>query len=215
MNVVHHKADADPTLSKGVASTGILALARDIFVRDGYERFSMRKLAAAAGCAVGTIYLRFKSKDELFQRLVEERFEGLCRALRGLGERHQNGDPVVLLKKAMYTYVEFGLRHPNDYGFAFLVRYSSPGQPCRVHPAFEMIRFMVGRCVQEGCFREVDVETVAQALWAAIHGITSLLIQKPNFPWAGRAKVIEQVIHNAVDSLVVQPAMMRAKFNQS
>jgi hypothetical protein len=60
--------------------------------------------------------------------------------------------------------------------------------------------------VREGRFRKVDVETVAQALWAAIHGITSLLIQRPNFPWIGRAKVIEQVINNAVDSLIAQPA---------
>lgn len=213
MNTVHHEADKDTSDSKAAAGARILECARDLFNRDGYERFSMRRLADAAGCAVGTIYLYFPSKDELFQALVEERFERLSRALSGLGERHRNGDPVVLLKKGMYTYIEFGLRHPNDYRLAFLVSCSSPEQPYRMHPACEMIRFMVGRCVQEGRFREVDVETVAQALWAAIHGVTSLLIQKSYFPWAGRGKIIEQVINNAVDSLVVQPGLMQSKFN--
>ena len=33
---------------------------------------------------------------------------------------------------------------------------------------------MVRRCVEGGRFRPVDVETTSQALWAAIHGITSL-----------------------------------------
>jgi AcrR family transcriptional regulator len=165
----------------------------------------MRKLASAVGCAVGTIYLHFTSKHELFERLVEERFEGLLSVLGGLRERHREGDPVVLLKKGMYTYIEFGLRHADDYRLAFLIPSSSPGPSYQMHPACEMIRFMVGRCVEEGRFREVDVETVAQALWAAIHGITSLLIQETYFPRALRAKLIEQVISNAVDSLVIAP----------
>jgi AcrR family transcriptional regulator len=215
MNTVHHEADNDTPDSKAGAGGRILECARDLFNRDGYERFSMRRLAEAVGCAVGTIYLYFTSKDELFQALVEERFERLSSALSGLSERHRNGDPVVLLKKAMYTYIEFGLRNPDDYRLAFVVRSSSPEEPYRMHPACEMIRFMVGRCVEENRFREVDVETVAQALWAAIHGVTALLIQKCYLPWAGRTKLIEQVINNAVDSLVVEPGLMKSKFNES
>jgi len=105
MNTVHRQADRDTPDSKAAAGGRILECARDLFNRDGYERFSMRRLADAVGCAVGTIYLYFTSKDELFQALVEERFERLSSALSGLGERHRNGDPVVLLKKAMYTYI--------------------------------------------------------------------------------------------------------------
>ncbi len=200
-----HSLTVDKNFLRDQARARILEAASALFVRDGYERFSMRALAAATGCAVGTIYLYFKSKDALFQALVELSFERLSQFLSGLRERHQHGDPVVLLKKGMYTYIEFGLRHPNDYRFAFLLRATTTDHPYRVHPAFEMMRFMVGRCVQEGRFREQDVELLSQALWASIHGVTSLLIQRPSFPWVGRAKLIEQVINNAVDSLVVQP----------
>jgi AcrR family transcriptional regulator len=192
--------------SKDFPREAILNTAREIFVRDGYERFSMRRLAGELGCAVGTPYIHFKSKEQLFQILVEQSFERLYQFLAGLRDRHQNGDPVVLLKKGMYTYIQFGLQNPNDYRFAFVLRSPDAEEPYRVHPAFEVMRFMVARCVDEGRFRELDVETVAQALWAAIHGITSLLIQRPNFPWVARSKVIEQVINNAVDSLIAQPA---------
>lgn len=188
----------------------ILNAAREIFVRDGFEGFSMRRLAAGLGCAVGTPYVHFNSKEELFQTLVEQSFERLYQCLSGLRDRHQNGDPVVLLRKGMYTYIQFGLQNPNDYRFAFLLRALPAGQAYRVHPAFEELRFAVTRCVDEGRFREVDVETVAQALWAAIHGITSLLLQRPNFPWVGRAKVIEQVINNSVDSLIALTAPVTA-----
>jgi hypothetical protein len=67
---------------------------------------------------------------------------------------------------------------------------------------------MVGRCVEEKRFRSVDVETASQALWAAIHGITSLLIQRPTFPWVGKKQVVEQVINSAIDSLLTTPRAM-------
>lgn len=208
MNDVH--SGNVPRLPKDSTRDSVLLAAREIFIRDGYEGFSMRRLAAELGCALGTPYVHFKNKEQLFQTLVEQSFQRLYQFLSGLRDRHQNGDPVVLLKKGMYTYIQFGLQNPNDYRFAFLLPSPAADQPYQVHPAFEMMRFMVVRCVEEGRFREVDIDTVAQALWAAIHGITSLLIQRPNFPWVGRAKLAEQVINNAVNSLIAQPTPLSA-----
>lgn len=184
----------------------ILEAARVIFMGDGNHRFSMRRLAAMSGCAVGTIYVHFKSKEEVSRALVEQSFARLFHALSGLMNRHQNGDPVILLKKGLYTYIEFGLRNANDYRFAF----DSP-EYCGMQSVLETIRFMVRRCVEEHRFRCVDDEIVAQALWAAIHGITSVLIQTQIIPGTTRAKVIEQVIHSAVDNLLVAPLLASAR----
>jgi AcrR family transcriptional regulator len=205
MNSVQSTEPQYRRASKDCSRTAILNAAREIFLRDGYAAFSMRRLAADLGCAVGTPYGHFKSKQELFHTLLEQTFERLCQFLVGLRDRHQEGDPVVLLKKGMYTYIRFGLQNPSDYRLAFFLSWPAPDRLDRSHPVFEIIGSMGARCVKEGRFRHVDVETVAQALWAAIHGITSLLIQRPDFPWVGRANVIEQVINNAVDSLV-QPS---------
>jgi hypothetical protein len=61
---------------------------------------------------------------------------------------------------------------------------------------------MVRRCIEAQRFPTADVETTAQALWAAVHGITSLLIQRPAFPWVAKKKVIAQVINSAIDNLL-------------
>jgi AcrR family transcriptional regulator len=182
--------------------TVILDAAREIFAREGYESFSMRKLAKQIEYSPGSIYLHFKNKEELFETLVEESFERLLQALNRIKNGQAEEDPAEALKKGMRAYVEFGLRNPNDYRFAFLLRPPVLKRPYRTHPAFGTMRHMVGRCVDEKRFRPVDVETTSQALWAAIHGITSLLIQRPTFPWVGKKQVIEQVINNAVDSLM-------------
>ncbi len=183
----------------------ILDAAREIFAREGYESFSMRRLATKIEYSPGSIYLHFKNKEELFETLVDESFERLLLALNKIKNGHAEDDPVEALKKGFRAYVDFGLRNPNDYRFAFLLRRPVVKRPYRVHPAFAIMRYMVGRCVDEKRFREVDVETTSQALWAAIHGITSLLIQRPTFPWVGKKQVIEQVIDNAVDGLMAAP----------
>lgn len=183
----------------------ILDAARNIFVHGGYENFSMRKLADRIEYSPGSVYLHFKNKEELFECLVEESFARLLRTLTGLQNGQERQDPVDELKKGMRAYVEFGLRNPNDYRFVFMLKPPAEKRPYKVHEAFEVLRKMVRRCVEEKRFRAVNMETTAQALWTSVHGITSLLIQRPTFPWVSRKRLTGQVIRMAVDSLIAEP----------
>jgi AcrR family transcriptional regulator len=177
--------------------TAILEAARAAFLREGYESVSVRSLAATIGCSHGNLYLHFKNKEQLFDCLVEESFAQLAEALKGLKQGLPDEAPVQMLKRAARAYVDFGLRNPGAYEFAFLLR--RPGRPRRRKPhlAYEYLRSVV-----EPFASEADVDVASQAVWAAVHGVTSLLILRPWFPWADRDKVIQQVIDGAVDGLV-------------
>lgn len=179
----------------------ILDAAREAFVQEGYEAVSMRALAARIGCSHASIYLQFKDKEALFDCLVEESFRQLADSLRGLKEAGRRMDPIRLVKRAARAYVDFALRNPGVYEFAFILR--RPGGPRRVKPhlAYEYLRSLVQFCMDRKAFRRMDVDVASQALWAAVHGVTSLLIFRPTFPWAGREAVIQRVIDSAVDSL--------------
>src|SRR5947209_5996138 len=155
----------------------ILTAAREVLQVDGYEGFSLRKLAKAVGCAPGTIYLYFTSKSELFETLAAESLQRLHRSVSGLRDRHRNDDPVPLLKKTLYTLVEFGLRNPGEYEHAFLHR--AADDIARIDSPAEVLRSVVARCVYEGAFRpNVDVDCTTDGLFAAAHGITLLLIHR-------------------------------------
>jgi len=67
--------------------------------------------------------------------------------------------------------------------------------------AFNSLRTGVGACIQQGKFRATDPDAVSQAIWAAIHGITSLLIGKPFFPWVNKDRVIDLVIDSMLEGL--------------
>ena len=183
----------------------ILDAAREIFVGQGYENFSMRKLAEKIEYSAGSVYLHFKSKEELFECLMEESFARLHKTLMTLRAGQQGQDPVEELRQGMWAYVEFGLRNPNDYRFAFMLRPPVDQRPYKAHAAFDVLRQMVKRCIEEKRFRDPDVESTSQVLWASAHGTTSLLIQRPAFPWAPKNKLLTQLIGTLMAGLMAAP----------
>lgn len=176
----------------------ILDAAGEAFVHDGYEGVSMRRLAERVGCSHGNLYLHFKDKEELFDCLVEESFQKFDAAMRA-PEALRRGDPVEMARKMGRAYVAFGLANQSAYEFAFLMR--RPGRD-KVHPPYERLRALAQRCLDEKRFRPVDVDVASQVLWSAVHGITSLLILRPGFPWADKDTLIGQVVDAAVNGLL-------------
>jgi AcrR family transcriptional regulator len=186
---------------KAELKSDILAAAREIFVRDGYEAFTIRKLAKQVGFSPGNIYLYFKDKNEIFDCLVDQSFAELVAALPQPDDTKRE-DPVGLLKRSLRTYVKFGLEHPNHYRFSFLLQPAEHPRPHKQRAAYENLLRKVRLCIEAGRFKTNDVQLGTQALWAAAHGITSLFIDRPQFPWVARKRLINQVLDSAVDGLL-------------
>ena len=177
----------------------ILDAAREAFVRDGFASVSMRSLAEAVGLSHGSIYVYFRDKEALFDALVKQSFDELAAALQRTARIK---DPVRFLKRAGRTYVEFALNNPGAYEFAFILRRPGPREAEGRHHAYGLLRAGVNRCILEKGLAIRDADAASQALWAAVHGIASLLILRPWFPWAKKEKLIAMVVDNAVDGLV-------------
>lgn len=204
MNIQTHR-ERQRTAIRGT----ILKAARGTLIRGGYSGFSMRKLAEKIGCSPGTIYLYFRSKEHLVDCLVEEAFDKL---LDILDEAHDSEKPVRSLRNKLRAYVDFGLRFPNHYHLAFVMRPTGRAVTTQVrpHPSFDVLRDAVRRCVDQKRFPGPDVETTSQVLWTAIHGVTSLLIVLPKFPWVDQEELIDSVIDNAIAGLR-QPSEKRRR----
>ncbi|MBI3663454.1 MAG: TetR/AcrR family transcriptional regulator [Acidobacteria bacterium] len=185
----------------------ILDAARELFVREGYENFSMRKLAEKIEYSPTTIYLYFKDKADLLFNLCEETFSKLVQQLETIASLAT--DPLDGLRAGMLAYVEFGVKHPANYLVTFVLphpigtpdseRYLCPtGMGLR---AFDCLRQAVAECVRAGKFRSLDLEKASQAIWAVLHGVTSLLVVHPDFPWVDRNDLVDQVIETTIEGL--------------
>lgn len=182
----------------------ILGCARKSFVEDGYEDFSLRGLAQRIGYSPAAIYRYFKSKDEIFACLTAESFDLLIKASSAV-VAEPDEDSVSVLKRGMHAYVAFGLENPDHYRIAFLIGGRAARGPRRPRAAYEALRARVQRCLDSGRMLPADPDLLAQSLWAAAHGVTSLLVQRPSFPWVARNKLVDRVIDSAVNALLVSP----------
>ncbi|MBA3713548.1 MAG: TetR/AcrR family transcriptional regulator [Pyrinomonadaceae bacterium] len=185
----------------------ILDAARTLFIREGYENVSMRKVAEKIEYSPTTIYLYFKSKAELLNCLCEETFAKLGARLEALAK--DSPDPVEGLRKGLRVYIEFGLKNPSHYTVTFInhpLHHEGLGEEFAYegsmgHKAFSYLSAAVGECVRQKKFRRVDVEATSQATWAAVHGLTSLLIVHPDFPWVARNKLIDSLLDTLIEGL--------------
>ena len=122
---------------------------------------------------------------------------------QGLGDR---GEVRVVaddqaVAAGLRIYLDFGLENPDADRVAFMIEgphgrvavagpvdesdVSVPG-----HTAFDILRRMIADLHRRGLGAGDDPERMAQSVWAGMHGLVSLLIARPGFPWAEREALV-------------------------
>ena len=176
----------------------ILDAARELFVHEGFENVSMRKIAEKIEYSPTTIYLYFRDKSDLLDCIIEETFARLVRKQTMLEQTV--ADPVERLERGLRSYIEFGLKHPNHYKVTFMMPQpvSDPDLCPRSREmgqkAYANLRRMLAECAEKGLIEMQDLDATAQVAWATAHGLTSLMIAKPHHPWAERNRVIDTLL---------------------
>jgi AcrR family transcriptional regulator len=168
----------------------ILDAARELFVSEGYEGVSMRRVAEKIEYSPTAIYLHFADKNELFRELCHQDYARLAAVFQS---SVMSTDPIERLRQTATIYIEFGVENPNHYKFLFMTPHPAhelddqdrqvQGNPER--DAYAFLRWAVQQAIDSECFREElrDAEAISQTLWAAMHGVISLHIAKGCDTW--------------------------------
>src|SRR6185369_11202818 len=88
----------------------ILAAARELFIAEGYQHVSMRKIAERIEYSPAAIYSYFPSKDDIFFALAEEGFRIL--ADRAFNAVRDVADPLERLRRGLWAFYEFAKSDP-------------------------------------------------------------------------------------------------------
>jgi len=186
----------------------ILVAARELFETEGYDKVTMRRIADAIEYSPTTIYHHFEDKDALVLALCEEDFARLFEHLEGALPA---ADPVESLRQLGLGYARFGVEYPNHYRFMFMTPAKLEHPEGHVSPgeqAFGLVRAAVAAAIENGHFRPGGVDTIAQVLWASIHGAVALLItvQPQLWPHAPAAPdLVAQVMETMIRGLRAEP----------
>ena len=176
--------------------TKIMDAARKLFVRDGYESVSMRKIAEAIEYSPTAIYIHFADKAELMQQLCEHDFKSLAHVSAELAAI---ADPVERIRKLGHAYIRFAAKHPNHYRFMFMTPHAEVRGPEVLREAYEkdcrkenpnensylLLQMACAEAIAQQRLRPelTDAHLVAQTFWAAVHGVSSIEITFQNDPW--------------------------------
>jgi AcrR family transcriptional regulator len=168
----------------------ILDAARELFVTEGYEGVSMRKVAEKIEYSPTAIYVHFADKEELFRELCHQDYARLAEVFQSSAI---SAHPIERLKQIGAIYIDFGMRYPNHYKFMFMTPHprheldevdrEMMGNPER--DAYAFLKWAVQQAIDAHCFREDvrDAELVSETLWASVHGVISLEIAKGSDAW--------------------------------
>ena len=74
-------------VTEGGKRDELLAVALELFLENGYEATSVRKISQKAGCEVGLVYYYFKTKEELFELALSVFYENTEEEMRALSEQ--------------------------------------------------------------------------------------------------------------------------------
>jgi len=181
-------------LQKQELRASILRAASEEFLELGYEGFSLRHVAERVGYTPTTIYLYFRDKDELLLETVREGFAAFDNAIQGAA---QNPDPQGRLRDLGLTYFEFGLGNGALYRLMFMQRADflmprllgsgTPDEELAAQTldpnavnhhvvAQELLVEAVRDGIESGVFADGNAIEKADALWAGVHGLTSLAL---------------------------------------
>jgi AcrR family transcriptional regulator len=176
----------------------ILEAAEELLIETGdAESVSIRAVAERVGVTPPSIYLHFTDKDELIFAVCEKHFAELHRVMTDATDGAS--DPLNALRRMGRAYVSFGVNNPEQYRIIFMGRTPhsvDEGHTERLldNSGFSHLVDVVKACLDDGHFVPGDPMMIAIDLWVTVHGITSLLIAKPEFPWPDKEELIEHIL---------------------
>ncbi|MEO6212049.1 MAG: TetR/AcrR family transcriptional regulator [Vicinamibacterales bacterium] len=160
-------------------SRAILDAARDLFVAEGYQNVSIRKIAEKIEYSPAAIYSYFPSKDDIFLALTEEGFRMLFASASAdcAVSPVPNASRVECIRAAFWELYTFSKNHPEYFSLMFVDR-SVPriSQDWQRFGFVREMRHRIADMIQQAIDAEdfpksSNPDAIFRVLSAAIHGV--------------------------------------------
>jgi len=157
----------------------ILKTAMRLFLEEGFEKVTIRRIAEEIEYSPATIYLYFADKDEILFALHEQGFEKLHKLQQTVLSIK---DPLERLRRHGKVYITFALKQPEYYDLMFIMRSAArklkeDEEWTAGRRSYELLKENVGKCIEAGYLPGGDLDIAAFSVWSLVHGIVSLIIR--------------------------------------
>lgn len=181
----------------------ILEVAKEMFLKEGYDKTSIRNIAEKIEYSPGTIYQYFEDKDEIFFIIHQQGFDKLFQMMTVVNELQ---NPLDKLKTLGQLYMQFAIENPELYDLMFIMRapmnalFEKKKEWERGFASFEFLESIVNDCIEQKLIRFTETKIATVAIWAYVHGLISLYI-RDRFKMLNEDE-IEKIMSSCVISLL-------------
>ena len=159
----------------------ILNAAESVFTKKGFDEARMDDIAEKTGLSKGTLYLYFKSKDDLIIAILDRVFQREFRQLENLKEGGTSSSDAIWKLTDLVTkdIIDILRLIPILYGFlalAFRNKYVQRALKEYENRYLNILIPIIQQGIDLGEFRQVDAGEVAIAAFAIIEGTLLLWV---------------------------------------
>lgn len=190
----------------------ILEVSKDLLIEDGFGKMSMRKIAKRANVTATSIYLHFDNKDELLLALIQQSIESLKMKLMKVMDDVR--DSAGQLYSLAHNYIEFAMEHPKEYEIIYMVRPEEmPRYPKEKFQEIRSVYELLANIIEEGKHSgELDVNdslTSAYSIWAQLHGVVSVILNRRLDTRIPKDAFIDQSLHHILQGFINQKTAVK------
>lgn len=193
----------------------ILHAAKELFLEQGYDSTTIRRIADRVGISAPALYLYFKDKEALMLALCDQTFGHLIEAISAIEKTVD--DPMERVRRFGEAYAGFGLSHPDEYRLVFMGSHIPEALRKVGHRAptddptlpgvggavvFGRLVAMLSQVEASGTKLNYPPDTCAELCWMGMHGVVAALITKPDFPWSNRELLISGMLDITMKGIV-------------
>ncbi len=163
----------------------IAAAARRVFLAEGYESVSMRRLAREVGCTPMAIYTYYDSKIDILRKLWADVFEAVFAEVERAGAKSKA--PAARLKAMCRAYVRYWLEHRDHYRMVFMSAGVTQGEVTvfverdAIAARYNVFASALGACVGR---EDARMARHAEALICGMIGVAHSNITISGHPWS-------------------------------
>ncbi len=180
----------------------ILASAEKLFLEKGFKSTSITDIARDAGCNQALVHYYFRTKENLFKRIFDNKFELMIEFIDS--NLKDECDIFENLNGLINAYLDFISQNPNTPYFLLNEFFDNPERRTHIRKTFltsqkgqeVFLRFcgLVQRAVREGSIRDIDpLDLIFDILSLAVFSFiaTPILIDLLGRDQAGRKEFAE------------------------
>jgi AcrR family transcriptional regulator len=188
----------------------ILEATADLIAELGsVDKVSTRAVAQRVGCSSPALYLHFPDKATLVYAVCEAQFNQMgTRIDKAMADA--GGDLLQRLRAAAHAYADFAIDHPVQYRIMMMDEtYGAMSEHTLAELAAEAGMTSIVGTIQEGMDAGIlapdDPTLTGVTMWAAVHGIVSLRLAKPNLDLPPIHDLIDRCLDRNLDGMRPRP----------